>query len=155
MLYSLSCFYFLKIKFKLPSDGKDVISVSVTNATATIFKLGEASALNPTVTSFAGTNQYAECSNHGICNYATGICDCFDGYGSSDGFGNVGTRGDCGYMFSATTTYNINGTLVTTGCPYEVNGINGTKEFCSGNGYCDGITDTCVCYSGFGRETPI
>lgn len=37
------------------------------------------------------------CSNHGICDRHTGECDCLDGWGNSDGAGNVGTIGDCGY----------------------------------------------------------
>jgi hypothetical protein len=37
------------------------------------------------------------CSNRGICNEVLGICTCFHGYGSSDGAGGPGTRGDCGH----------------------------------------------------------
>ena len=37
------------------------------------------------------------CSNRGICNEGKGICKCFYGYGSSDGAGGPGTRGDCGH----------------------------------------------------------
>merc|ERR1719163_435605 len=37
-----------------------------------------------------------ECSNRGFCNRVIGTCSCFSGYGSSDGNGNFGTRGDCG-----------------------------------------------------------
>merc|ERR1712146_207088 len=43
-----------------------------------------------------GTKENAECSNRGVCNRFTGVCDCFEGYGSSDGSGNVGIRNDCG-----------------------------------------------------------
>lgn len=38
-----------------------------------------------------------ECAGNGLCDRSTGICHCFPGYGSSDGFGNQGTHGDCGY----------------------------------------------------------
>jgi hypothetical protein len=45
-----------------------------------------------------GTKETAECSNRGICNRETGVCGCFAGYGSSDGYGHAGTRGDCGFI---------------------------------------------------------
>jgi hypothetical protein len=38
-----------------------------------------------------------ECSGHGNCDYRTGHCHCYPGYASSDGNGNPGTRGDCGF----------------------------------------------------------
>ena len=51
----------------------------------------------PQVTTATTTNNY-ECGLKGICNRDTGLCECFDAYVSSDGFGNRGTRGDCGYL---------------------------------------------------------
>lgn len=44
-----------------------------------------------------GTKERIECSNRGYCNYDLGTCVCAAGYGSSDGRGNIGNRGDCGY----------------------------------------------------------
>jgi len=38
-----------------------------------------------------------ECSGHGACDLGSGLCKCWYGYGTSDGRGNVGTRGDCGH----------------------------------------------------------
>eukprot|EP01039_Chlorochromonas_danica_P005159 gene5159-5677_t len=38
-----------------------------------------------------------ECSGHGYCNYNNGRCHCWDGYGSSDGLGNIGNHDDCGH----------------------------------------------------------
>jgi len=49
------------------------------------------------LTSIVGTRENAECSNHGACNRDLGICTCDLFYASSDGFGNPGVRGDCGY----------------------------------------------------------
>jgi hypothetical protein len=36
------------------------------------------------------------CAGKGNCNSVTGRCECFSGYGTSDGFGNPGVTGDCG-----------------------------------------------------------
>lgn len=47
--------------------------------------------------SVKGTREYALCSNHGKCDFTTGICNCDDNYGSSDGKGGVGPIGDCGF----------------------------------------------------------
>ena len=44
-----------------------------------------------------GSGLLLECSGHGDCNYKTGTCNCSPQWGSSDGRGNRGTRGDCGY----------------------------------------------------------
>ena len=45
-----------------------------------------------------GSKQSQECSGRGLCNTAVGICKCFKGYSSSDGQGNEGERGDCGFI---------------------------------------------------------
>lgn len=45
----------------------------------------------------AGNKENVECSDRGLCNHETGVCECFPGYGSSDGKGQEGARGDCGY----------------------------------------------------------
>ncbi len=41
----------------------------------------------------------------GICDFSTGKCNCFENWGSSDGAGNVGDLGDCGYR----NQFNTNG----------------------------------------------
>ena len=50
--------------------------------------------------SHEGTIEPIVCSNRGLCNEVSGVCTCFHGYGSSDGQGNLGTRGDCGHMLA-------------------------------------------------------
>lgn len=46
-----------------------------------------------------GTKEDVECSNRGVCDHATGRCDCYAGFASSDGtLDNVGIRGDCGFQ---------------------------------------------------------
>ncbi|KAL9189485.1 hypothetical protein ACHAXT_009160 [Thalassiosira profunda] len=37
------------------------------------------------------------CSNKGTCDYETGRCKCFAGWGSSDGSGSLGPNNDCGH----------------------------------------------------------
>jgi hypothetical protein len=43
-----------------------------------------------------GTKENAECSNRGICDYATGMCQCLPGFAGSSGNQSFGLRRDCG-----------------------------------------------------------
>lgn len=45
-----------------------------------------------------GTKESVTCSGRGLCETSTGICQCFQGFGSSDGMGGSGTLADCGYV---------------------------------------------------------
>lgn len=45
-----------------------------------------------------GTKENLVCSGRGLCNHDTGMCECIEGFGSSDGKGYKGTKRDCGYQ---------------------------------------------------------
>eukprot|EP00596_Hydrurales_sp_CCMP1899_P010123 CAMPEP_0119034006 /NCGR_PEP_ID=MMETSP1177-20130426/1065_1 /TAXON_ID=2985 /ORGANISM="Ochromonas sp, Strain CCMP1899" /LENGTH=565 /DNA_ID=CAMNT_0006991175 /DNA_START=644 /DNA_END=2344 /DNA_ORIENTATION=- len=45
-----------------------------------------------------GTKENIECSGRGMCNRILGLCECFSGYGSSNGMGKLGINGDCGFL---------------------------------------------------------
>lgn len=47
--------------------------------------------------SIMGTTENVDCNNRGLCDHSSGKCTCFGAWSSSDGEGNPGTRGDCGY----------------------------------------------------------
>ena len=81
-----------------------------------------------------GTKEDEECSNRGICNPFDATCLCLDTNGdtfkSSDGYGNEGNRGDCGFAATAIDE-----------CP--------GMTACSGAGICDLSTYRCSCAKGF------
>eukprot|EP00615_Pteridomonas_danica_P005959 CAMPEP_0114354738 /NCGR_PEP_ID=MMETSP0101-20121206/19708_1 /TAXON_ID=38822 ORGANISM="Pteridomonas danica, Strain PT" /NCGR_SAMPLE_ID=MMETSP0101 /ASSEMBLY_ACC=CAM_ASM_000211 /LENGTH=727 /DNA_ID=CAMNT_0001496363 /DNA_START=304 /DNA_END=2487 /DNA_ORIENTATION=+ len=110
---------------------------------------GETGNVNLTVEEpFRGTKENIMCNNHGECDTTTGTCRCSQRvtpgttsflyrYTSSDGEGNLGTKGDCGYEFLDSIT-----------CPYGI--ISGSQyELCSNRGICINSTKTCECYEGF------
>jgi hypothetical protein len=49
-------------------------------------------------TSVQGTRQFLECSGRGVCDHEEGVCQCFTGYSSSNGFGGRGPLADCGFI---------------------------------------------------------
>eukprot|EP01029_Cantina_marsupialis_P032301 TRINITY_DN9728_c0_g1_i1.p1 TRINITY_DN9728_c0_g1~~TRINITY_DN9728_c0_g1_i1.p1 ORF type:complete len:668 (-),score=245.26 TRINITY_DN9728_c0_g1_i1:220-2223(-) len=76
----------------------DLPDMTATPSAGTInFDYGGTNAFTP-VDSVTGTKEEATCSNRGLCDTSTGTCTCFTQYGSSDGMGNAGSRGDCGHI---------------------------------------------------------
>lgn len=45
-----------------------------------------------------GTKENLECAGRGLCDHSNGQCNCFPGYGSSNGKGGKGNNRDCGYL---------------------------------------------------------
>ncbi|KAF4141272.1 hypothetical protein GN958_ATG09537 [Phytophthora infestans] len=92
-------------------------------------------------TSVQGTKEWEFCSSRGDCNSETGQCKCYTspmpGFRSSDGYGNIGTRGDCG----CANDKNLYGGPISA-CVGEL--------VCSGHGYCTGSPSyKCVCEKGW------
>ena len=86
-----------------------------------------------TIASIQGNKENAFCSNRGTCDQTTGICSCFTGFSTSDGYAPEGDRGDCGF---ATQAINF--------CP----GLG--KVACSGHGFCNSApTYVCTCSQGW------
>ena len=85
-----------------------------------------------TFTSVKGTKESDSCAHRGICSKADGLCYCYstngDTYGSSNGYGAAGTRGDCGFIVSGSTV---------ASCPGDTP--------CSGHGVCDLTTGVFRC----------
>lgn len=96
-------------------------------------------AMGHVVTSQTGTKEAETCANRGTCDSNSGICSCYisngDIYGSSDGYGQAGTRGDCGHIVSSTSATGV------SACPGDI--------ACSGHGVCDEETHRCACSYGW------
>ena len=81
--------------------------------------------------SVKGTKEDLFCSGRGRCDTQTGICHCYTGYFTSNGRGEEGVRGDCGYANEAITS-----------CPGFIE--------CSGHGVCsDHPYYQCSCDDGW------
>ncbi|EQC38194.1 hypothetical protein, variant [Saprolegnia diclina VS20] len=119
------------IAIEFTQDFGNLPSLVGNNGALTLTTVGASPRLT-VVTTVHGTKEDAYCSNRGLCDRSTGTCNCFPNYVSSDGYGSVGRRGDCGAV-----------ALAITKCP-------GKNLACSGHGVCQGPpTFSCICASGF------
>jgi hypothetical protein len=102
------------------------------------------------LSSSKGTKENELCSNHGECDVTTGVCTCFTTvangdapwirWDSSDGYGGVGGRPDCGHRTVSDASLVADDTF----CLLDVS----SESACSGNGVCNS-TGGCDCYYGF------
>ena len=74
------------VEFKYPTDDVPLMTYAASGPTISIKEYQ------------AGTKEYIECSGRGLCDYTTGLCSCFTGYGASDGQGSEGLLDNCGYV---------------------------------------------------------
>lgn len=155
-----------EVTFKLPQNTNSKLTLTnaggnkntiLTGLHIGIRTDGEPSALASGVRSYRSTREHVECSNHGRCNHNEGVCECYDGYKSSDGMGGHGTRGDCGYQYQEYNNYTSYATVknstdnttelmltrIYSKCPFEYNAL------CSGNGTCNELTGQCGCNTGY------
>ena len=77
-----------------------------------------------------------ECSSQGLCDRSIGVCNCLTYASSSNGEGQAGTRGDCGYLKPT-----LNCVILYAG--------KSAVDVCSGRGICDSITGICKCQKGW------
>jgi len=92
-------------------------------------------ALSPTsggtLYSVSGTKENDYCSGRGHCDLFTGVCTCYTNFVTSDGQGNEGDRGDCGYDYAPVQA-----------CPGII--------ACSGHGTCSNAPSyKCTCSLGW------
>ena len=106
---------------------------------------GQFSLIKHSLFSYEGNRNLLECSNRGVCDYSTGMCECFRGFRSSDGFGGNGTVPDCGYRYLDIMQYTSAGVTIATRCP-----VDSDNQICSGNGVCNEARGTCTCNAGYG-----
>lgn len=112
----------------------------VPNATGLVFLTAAFTPFVTVAVQVVGTREDAVCSNRGVCDTTTGVCQCTPNFMTSNGLMNnnardlqPGTRGDCGYPVATIQV-----------CPGTVS--------CMGHGQCVGNptrTYNCICSQGW------
>jgi len=123
----------------LVAQADTVLSASGGSVAVIAGGVGVVDAMGTTVKSVIGTKEADVCAGRGLCDTSSGVCSCFishgDVYGSSNGYGLAGTRGDCGHVQSSSSASGV------AACPGELP--------CSGHGVCASNTKRCACSTGW------
>ncbi len=88
----------------------------------------------------AGCNMQNNCNGHGVCNYCTRTCSCFEGWGADTDVSLFKAR-DCSRRVCPHGAAFVD-------VPTEANKAHSSVE-CSNKGICDFTTGTCLCFAGF------
>lgn len=120
--------YYMMIEFRQPFGD---VPLLVTDSRKLTMTNNIAGVLLHMAENVKGTKEDAECSDRGICDYDSGICECSEFFKGSNGYDHEGTRGDCGWAEQSVQF-----------CPGEIS--------CSGHGHCqNNPTYTCECFKGW------
>jgi len=121
-----------------------IMRSTVSSSTSALtFEVGDGG-VGGTGSSSDGTKENEMCNGRGFCDVLTGSCTCEAGFESSDGEGNQGSRGDCGYTASpgSITECPYGRSLAGRELPYDTE--------CSGHGHCSGSPSfACACFEGW------
>ena len=115
------------------------LSSSTGNAALNVYTDGTSSPLHSKNTSVIGTKEHVECNNRGTCDRTTGICNCYQGFASSNGDAVVGLTGDCGYYNGSNLQF----------CPKAIPVWGSTAAVCSGVGKSCSSDFICNCTTGY------
>jgi len=91
-----------------------------------------------------GCSAQNDCNGNGQCDYCTGQCTCFDGYGSANDRATTDIDTFASDCSSRRCPLGVSGGNVAS----ANNTMHSLRE-CSNNGICDRFSGTCACFDGF------